>query len=401
MAWKFASVLRSPSFYGRLTDTEVVVNDANILHNCMPGFAQFQRVIFAWNSDKDLDSQTNATTENAFTTLMHDPHNRCCGVGVWRSSCDSVWLHRSLGGDWRCGESLDAGKTFLSSTQLGGTTPPVHGWCDGDGIELMDVVCVDHAVWTGLVINHVQSCLTAGFHKTMQTKAKSGTTAATKAPSKKETITLAKPATDIGCNRFAMVVISNVRKLFHQYTFDWIATDMQDARNDYNQSTNICIEAFGHLIHSALITEYTSLDHPDYRMRTQIQYPFGYTTSLTELMEAPRKCVALLWALFGNTPHRQGSPMFYFEHANYNRLPPKFLKELHWHCCLPYPICKALINVHTGAILPPSDSSANHEANTAFKFLLDLPMPQYESTLREKVIFERKKRIGTRERVSS
>ena len=246
--------LQSPSFYGRLTDIETVVNDVVILQNCMPAFAQFQRVVFVWNSDEDLDSQTNAASKNAFTTLMHDPHTQCCDAGVWRSSCNSAWLHKTPGGDWRCGASLHAGKTFLSSMQLGGKTPPVHGWCDSDGVELVDVLCVDNAVWTGLVINHVQECLTAVFHNTLQ-RAKSRPTAVTKVPPKKGSITLATPDADLGCNRFAMVAISNVHKFFHQHTFDWKETEMHDARSDYNQSIDISIEAFGHLIHSALITE--------------------------------------------------------------------------------------------------------------------------------------------------
>ena len=82
--------LQSSSFYGRIADTETVVEDAIIFHNCMPAFAQFQRVVFVWNSDVDLDSQTNADTKSAFTMLMQDPHSQCCGAAIWWSSCNSV-----------------------------------------------------------------------------------------------------------------------------------------------------------------------------------------------------------------------------------------------------------------------------------------------------------------------
>ena len=63
-------------------------------------------------------------------------------------------MHTTPAGDWRCGESLGVGKTLLTSSTTGGLEPPPHGWCDGNGVLLDDVLCLETAVWTGLALRH-------------------------------------------------------------------------------------------------------------------------------------------------------------------------------------------------------------------------------------------------------
>ena len=125
MTKALSNCLQMASFYGKVADTKVLTFGAVSLQNAMPDFSRSQRLSFVWNSALGAPTlRQHQNTKAAFTTLMKVPNSKFCSAPVRRSSCDSVWLHKTPAGDWRCGESLGAGKTLLTSSTTGGLEPP-------------------------------------------------------------------------------------------------------------------------------------------------------------------------------------------------------------------------------------------------------------------------------------